>query len=124
MRIEDLDYQKYREVGQFLGFDPKVTEVEFEALRASRPHAFWRKRMLDQWTAQEIAEYENQVAELAERFNYRYRVAELIDEARAEKAESIRLGRIPPPKSAPRLWRARRATAKWLRGLAKSVDVS
>jgi hypothetical protein len=124
VRIEDLDYQKYRELVPFLGFDPKVTEVEFDALRASRPHAFWRKRTLDQWTAQEIAEYESQVAELAERFGYRYRVAQLVDEARAEKAESIRLGRIPPPRSAPRLWRARRATAQWLRGLAKSVDVS
>ena len=124
VRIEDLDYQKYRELARFLGIDAKLTEVDFDALRMSRPHAFWRKRTGDLWSAQEIAEYESQVAELAERFDYRYRIAQLVDEARAEKAESVRLGRIPPPKSAPRFWRARRATARWLRGLATSVDGS
>jgi hypothetical protein len=93
-------------------------------MRCQRADAFWRKRTVDQWTAQEISEYESQVAEVARRFDYRYRVAELVDEARAEKAESLRLGRILPPKSAPRFRRARRATAQWLRGLAKSVDAS
>lgn len=123
-RIEDLDYPKYQELTRFLGIDAKVTPIEFNALRSSRPHAFWRKRTVDQWTEQEISEYESQVAELAERFDYRYRVAQLVDDARAEKAESLRLGRIPAPKSAPRFWRARRATARWLRGLATSVDGS
>jgi len=123
-RIEDLDYQKYRELAGFLGIDAKVTQADFDALRTSRPHAFWRKRTVDQWTAREISEYEGQVAELAKRFDYRYRVAQLVDEARAEKAESVRLGRIPLAKSGPRFWRARRATARWLRGLATSVDGS
>ena len=124
VRIEDLDYPKYKELTAFLGIDAKVSQADFDALRASRPHAFWRKRTVDQWSEQEVGEFEGQVADLAERFGYRHRVAQLVDEARAEKAESIRLGRIPPPKSAPRFWRARRATALWLRGLAKSVDVS
>jgi hypothetical protein len=51
-------------------------------------------------------------------------VAEMVDEARTEKAESIRLGRIPPPKKAARFWTVRRTTANWLRGIATSVDPS
>jgi len=124
VRIEDLDHAKYLELCAFLGIDAKVTQADFDALRASKPHAFWRKRTIDQWSEREIHEYESQVADLAERFGYEYRVERLADEARAERAEAIRLGHIPAVKSAPRFWRARRATAQWLRGLATSVDVS
>jgi hypothetical protein len=124
VRIEDLDYAKYQELSKFLGFQANVNEASFEALRQSRPHAFWRKRGLDQWTSQELREYESQVTDLAQRFGYECRSAHLIDAARAERAESMRLGRIPQPKHGPRFWRVRRATAAWLRTVAKSVDVS
>jgi len=123
VRIEDLDYAGYLDLARFLGYDPKLSEGDFDALRESRPHAFWRKRNIDQWTEQEIAQYESQVGELSERFGYRWRIAELADEARAQGEESRRLGRIPPPKAPARLWRVRRATAQLLRGVAKSVDV-
>jgi len=124
MRIEDLDYARYVELCRFLGLQGQIPQATFDGLRTSRPHAFWRKRMVDQWTEREIEEFENQVAQLAERFGYESRVAKLVDEARAEKEESIRLGRIPAPKTGPRFWRARRVTAEWLRTIAKAVDVS
>jgi len=124
VRIEDLDFRKYCELCDFLGFQAKVTQGDFDSLRESKPHAFWRKRNVDQWTEQEVHEFESQTGELAQRFGYPYRVADLVDEARAERAESLRRGRIPQPKQGPRFWRARRAAAEWLRGFAKSVDVS
>jgi len=124
VRIEDLDYARYVELCGFLGVECRVAQSTFDELRMSRPHAFWRKRMVDQWTEQEIEEFEGQVAQLASRFGYEFRVAKLVDEARAEKEESIRLGRIPAPKTGPRFWRARRGTAEWLRAIAKAVDVS
>ena len=124
VRIEDLDHAKYVELCRFLGVESKLSREDFEALRASRPHAFWRKRTIDQWSTREVAEFESQVSDLARRFNYPHKIAELVDEARAEKAESLRLGRIPSPRPAPRFWRLRRAAAQWLRGIATSVDVS
>jgi hypothetical protein len=124
VRIEDLDHPEYLRLCAFLGVGAKVTQGQFDALRESKPHAFWRKRNVDQWNEQEIREFEGQVGALAERFGYKHRVADLVDEARAEKAESIRLGRVPAPKKAPRFWHARRATADWLRGIATSVDPS
>jgi len=123
VHIEDFDYEKYLELANFLGFQATTSQVDFDSLRESRPHAFWRKKNLDQWSPQEIVEFENQVGEHAEQFGYEFRVANLLDEILAEKAETERMGHIPQKKSGPQFWRLRRSTADWLRGLAKSVDV-
>ena len=124
LRIEDLDHSKYVELCTFLGVESKLPRAEFEALSETKPHAFWRKRGVEDWSNREISEFEAQVGELAERLGYQYRLRELLDEARAEKAESLRLGRIPPPRPPPRFWRVRRAAAQWLHGIATSVDVT
>jgi hypothetical protein len=121
LRIEDFDYSKYLELSQFLGFQAKVSQADFDALNASKPHAFWRKRNIDQWSPQEVAEFEGQVAGLAERFGYEYRIANLVEQARAERAEAEKLGLIPPKPQPVRFWRLRRMGAAWLRGLGKSL---
>lgn len=130
VRIEDFDYPKYVELSRFLGYQAQVTQADFDALSASKPHAFWRKRNVDQWSEQEIREFEDQVADLAQHFGYEFRVANLIDEARAEREEAMKLGHIPPKKQGLQFWRLRRAAADWLRGasdglrgLAKGIDV-
>lgn len=130
VRIEDFNYANYLELSRFLGYQAQVTQTDFDALSASKPHAFWRKRNIDQWTQKEICEFESQVAELAQRFNYEYRIDQLIEGARAERAEAERLGHIPPQKTGPQAWTLRRTTANWLRvlgsglnRLAKSIDV-
>lgn len=122
VRIEDFDYAKYLEISRFLGYEATVTQGDFDALSESKPHAFWRKRNIDQWTDQEISEFETQVGELAETFGYEYRIAHLIDEARAERGKAQQMGHIPQPKP-QRLWSLRRAAAQWLRGMASNVDV-
>lgn len=123
VRIEDFDYPKYREVAAFLGYEAQVTQAEFDALRTSRPHAFWTKRNVDQWTEQEVREFEEQVGELAQRFDYEYRIVNLLGEARAEREEARNLGHIQEKKDkGVQLWRARHATAQWLRKLASSVE--
>jgi hypothetical protein len=123
VRIEDFDYPKYQELAGFLGYRSSVTQADFDALKDSKPHAFWRKRNVDQWSAREVEEFESQVGELAQRFDYEYRIANLIDEARAERQEAEKLGHIPKKKEGPQLWRARRAAAEWLHGLARGIDV-
>lgn len=122
IRIEDLDYAMYIELSRFLGYQTQVTQPDFDTLSASRPHAFWRKRNVDQWSEREIQEFEDQVGELAQRFDYEYRVVDLIDEVRTEQQEAQKLGYIPPKKE-PKLWRLRHTTSQWLRDIAKYVDV-
>lgn len=122
VRIEDFDYDKYLELSQFLGFQAEVTQADFDALRRSKPHAFWRKRNVDQWSGQEIQEFEREVGGLAENFGYEYRVANLLDAARAEREAARKMGHIPQKSDAPQFWRIRRTTAEWLRNFAKAVD--
>jgi hypothetical protein len=124
LHIEDLDHGKYLEVCRFLGIHPVVSQTDFDELRSNRPHAFWNKRNLDQWTSQEISEFEEQVGELAVHFGYEYRVANMIDEVRAEREKAEQLGLIPQKKKVVRFWRLRRATSSWLGKLAEDVDVT
>lgn len=130
VRIEDFDYPKYIELSTFLGYEAQVTQADFDALSESKPHAFWRKRNIDQWSEQEVREFEDQVGDLAKRFSYEYRIASLVDEVRAEREKAQELGHIPRKKQGPQFWRLRRTTADWLRGLgnglrglAGSIDV-
>ncbi len=120
-RIEDFDHAKYLEIARFLGYEAQVTQADFDALSESKPHAFWRKRNIDQWSEAEINEFEAQAGELATRFGYEFRIAQLIDEARAEREVAQKLGHIPQPKRGPQFWRLRRSTANWLRGLGDGL---
>lgn len=123
MRLEDFDYPTYRELSGFLGYEAQVRQADFDALRDSRPHAFWNKRHVDEWSDRETNDFESQVADLAERFGYEYRVTALRDEAKAEREEAIRLGhRLRKKKTVRRFWRARVATGAWLRRMASAVD--
>jgi hypothetical protein len=131
VRIEDLDHTRYLELARFLGYQPRVTPAEFDALSESKPHAFWSKRNIDRWTPQEVSEFEAQVGPLADRFGYEYRIDRLVDEARAEHVAAEAAGRIAAPQPAPRFWRLRRGTSGLLRGLggrlqamAEQVDVA
>jgi hypothetical protein len=121
VRIEDFDHAKYVEVARFLGYEPQVKQADFDALSESKPHAFWRKRNIDQWSEQEVREFEGQVGELARQFDYEYRIANLVDEARAERDAAIRAGHIPQKKQGPQFWRLRRGTASLLRGMERSI---
>lgn len=124
VKIEDVDYPKYCELTEYLGFRTSIARSDFDSLRTDKPHAFWRKRNIDQWSEQEITEYETQVGDLAKQLGYEYRIAHLTEEISAEKTEAVRAGHIPQKKKGPQFWRLRRTTADWLRSLAKAMDVA
>jgi hypothetical protein len=121
VRIEDLNYAEYLKLSSFLGYEARVTESDFDTLSASKPHAFWRKRNIDQWSEQEVREFEGEVGAVAQQFDYEYRIANLVDEAREERAEAQRLGQIPQKKQGRQFWRLRRGTADLLRGLGRGI---
>jgi len=125
LQIEDLDYANYIDLTNFLGISSTLTQTDFDSFRTSRPHAFWNKRNIDQWSSQEIDEFEDQVKDLALQFGYEYRVSELLDGIRAEREEAERrLESLQPRKKKNlRFWRARCATSDWLRIFADKIDV-
>ena len=88
-KLEDLSYSRYLEIAQFLGFQPTVTQEEYgklarrrpnamNQLAQQRPKAYANTSTISAWTTSEIAEFETQVAPIAERFGYEYRVNYLL----------------------------------------------
>lgn len=77
-KLEDLSYDRYREVTDFLGFKSAIAPETYDNLAQSRPNAKSRLRALDSWTQTEIDEFEAEVKPMAERFGYEYRVSQLL----------------------------------------------
>jgi hypothetical protein len=78
VRLEELDFDRYRAVATFLGWRPQVSADSFAELSAARLNAGPNapRRFLD-WTLTEAAEFEAEVAPVAEALGYEHRVAEL-----------------------------------------------
>lgn len=76
-QIEQLDYERYLEVTRFLGFTVTISRETFDALRRRRPNAFSGVRTIADWTDEEKGEFEAEVAPMAERLGYEYRVDRL-----------------------------------------------
>jgi hypothetical protein len=123
IRIEDFDYDAYLGASRFLGYESRIRREQFAALAASRPHSFQKKKEIYQWSAQEIAEFEEQVRPVAERFGYPWKVNEIMKASYGtEDAEKVAATRMRP-KTGPRFWRARKTAAAFFSKLADLVDV-
>ena len=84
-KLEDLSYDRYLEIAEFIGFQPTVTQQMYEKLVKRRPNALTELRQrrpdkytnaltVEKWTASEVAEFREQVEPMAERFGYEYRL--------------------------------------------------
>jgi hypothetical protein len=74
-RLEDLDYERYREVAAFLGWRSRVDAGTFAELAAARLNAGPNPpRTFTDWSPVEVAEFEAEVAPVAEALGYEYRV--------------------------------------------------
>jgi hypothetical protein len=117
LKIEEFNYEQYRETAEFLGIEAKVKRKIFEDLSASKPHSFTKKRNIDVWSDSEIKEFESQVQDLATELKYEFRVERLLAEPQNRPPE-----RPAKRRRGPRLWNLRRSTAQKLRDLATFVD--
>ncbi len=123
VRIEDFDYDCYVETSRFLGYEPRIQREQFDSLAATRPHSFEKKKEVYQWSAQEVAEFEEQVKPVAERFGYTWRVSEIMKASYGtDDAHKVAAARMPLKKG-PRFWRARKTAAALFSKLAEFVDV-
>jgi hypothetical protein len=79
-RLEDLDFEHYGEVAGFFGWRSRVDAATFAGLAAARPNAGPNApRRFPDWSAVEAAEFEAEVAPVAEALGYEYRVQALAD---------------------------------------------
>ena len=69
-RLEDLDYDRYLELTDFLGFRSTVPRRAYQKLQQCRPNALDRIPTPADWSETEVAEFEAEVAAIAQRFGY------------------------------------------------------
>jgi hypothetical protein len=80
-RLEDLNFHRYQEVAEFLGWRPQVDAGTFADLARSRPNAGPNPpRKCSDWDPVEVAEFEAEVGPLAKALGYEYRVRNLAEQ--------------------------------------------
>jgi hypothetical protein len=93
-RIEDLSFSRYLETARFLGFKVTIGKQIYDDLVRRRPNALRDVPTVAAWTASEAAEFEAEVAPMAERLGYEYRVERIL--SRQERRAGERSGKNPP----------------------------
>lgn len=76
-KLEALNYKRYLEITQFLGFQSSLTQKAYNTLAKYRHNELPNVPTIDMWNAAEIAEFEIQVAPVAKKLGYEYRVDRL-----------------------------------------------
>ena len=84
-KLEELTYERYLEIAQFLGIKSQLKRQTYEQLVESRPNAFSNIRSISSWSETEIAEFETEVAPLAQKLDYEYRVNNLLKQAASDE---------------------------------------
>jgi hypothetical protein len=65
------------EITKFFGIQAKVTQQIFNKIKQRRPNALINVPTISSWNASEITEFEVQVASIAKKLGYEYRVTHL-----------------------------------------------
>lgn len=79
-RLEDLDFPRYQEMAEFLGWRSRLDAGVFAELAAARLNAGPNlPRKLTSWSPVEAEEFEAEVAPVAEVLGYEYRVSALTE---------------------------------------------
>jgi len=89
-QLERFDFDAYAALAELIGFAPSLSRRAFERISAEKPGARGPAPSVSDWSASEAAEFEAEVAPLAERLGYAFRVAELRSEPeRPARAPSL-----------------------------------
>jgi hypothetical protein len=97
-RLEDLDYPRYQEIAEFMGWRSRIDPAVFAELARARLNAGPNPpRTLADWNPVERAEFEAEVAPLAEALGYEYRTRVLAE----QPASSTDTSAAKPPLSVP-----------------------
>jgi hypothetical protein len=92
--LERFDYAVYRELASWIGFAATLGEAELARIAAERPGTRGGAPTVRDWTDAEAAEFEAEVAPLAERLGYEWRVAALRAEAASVRASPPLASRV------------------------------
>jgi hypothetical protein len=97
-RLEDLDFQRYQEVAEFMGWRPQIDTGTFSELACARLNAGPNPpRKFTDWNPVEGAEFEAEVAGLAEVLGYEYRLNRLAQRSASSAGASEKQPRLSLP---------------------------
>ncbi len=72
-KIEQMDFRRYRELCQFLGFKSSISEVRFNAEITHRPTFKHKDDAIIKWADLEKREFETEVKAMAQKLKYEWR---------------------------------------------------
>lgn len=73
-RLEDLDFERYQQVAEFMGWSSRIDAATFSELACARLNAGPNPpRPIATWSPLEAAQFETEVAAVAEALGYEYR---------------------------------------------------
>ncbi|MBY0523757.1 MAG: sulfotransferase [Gemmataceae bacterium] len=89
VRLEDLDFPHYQDLARFMGWQSRVDAFMFSELALARPNAGPNPpRRFTDWSPLEAAEFEAEVAPVAEALGYEFRVTTLKERVNARTTAS------------------------------------
>lgn len=91
-RLEDFDYEAYRRMTAFLGYELHLGRAEFEAVTGSRPNARRNKPTVGDWSRRDAEEFLAQAGDAASEFDY---VFDLADAGKGNNQAGAPRQRIP-----------------------------
>lgn len=77
--LEELNYNRYVELVEFMGFVSKVDRATYDKIASSRPNARPNPPSVHTWNLSEWSEFEAEVQPVAERLGYPYRRSVLLE---------------------------------------------
>lgn len=87
VRLEDMSFDRYREVARFFGVETSVSEARYRRLVESRPNTLNPARSVSDWNSQECLEFEQMVRVQAESFDYPWKVEALRQESKGRETK-------------------------------------
>ncbi len=69
-KLEDLNYDAFLRITQFLGLETTVTEQEFEKVASSRPNAYRDIPSLSTWSESDIEDYKKEIQPMSDCLGY------------------------------------------------------
>jgi hypothetical protein len=76
-KLEELDFHRYQDLAQFLGYTSAIQQEQYDEMVMKKPNSFSRLRTIADWSEEEIGEFEQEVAPMAQTLGYPHRVADL-----------------------------------------------
>lgn len=77
IRLEDLSYETYCSLAEFMGVEPTISARDFGTIAEAKPNTLRPSRSVHDWTDRECEEFEFNVRELAERLGYEWQTERL-----------------------------------------------